>query len=479
MRKRISLVAVTSIALLLLSAGPASAAGTWQAPVSVTSALSAGQAALIVTADDSLVATWVEYDGGAAYAETASSVDHGVTWTAPMRLSGGGAFDPHVLEMDDGTLIVSWELLNWPTGDIQSATSVDGGINWSLPVSISANGDWATMHEIVASGTQLVAIWALGNTGTGTVQTATSADRGLTWTAPLDVSVPGAPAFDPEVQFVGGDILVVWSRNNGGNFIAQRSISTDGGATWGVPLDLSPAGLTAVEVELLVAPDGVVTLMWRGWNGTYPYMAAVRSLDNGVSWSPPVQLSTIGDWALSSTTVVAPDNRVISTWLNYPGGGSTAVATVSSSIDGGLTWTTPVEVPLPGNDAMETVVGVANDGTATLAVSANNSSVWTADSVDGGATWTTALQLSTQASAVAPVIAFDSAANTFIGWYGTAVQVDGRFVPAALAPAAALAATGIDPTGPLLVAAALLALGISLAARGHGKRTAGQVHRLF
>ena len=116
-----------------------------------------------------------------------------------------------------------------------------------------------------ADGAQVTAVWLRWNGSNNILQSASSADGGVNWSAPVDVSLVGRSADNPQVvsSADGGTLTAVWDRFDGSNTIIQSATSTDAGATWSTPVDLSAAGRNASVPQLAAAADGAtVTAVW-------------------------------------------------------------------------------------------------------------------------------------------------------------------------------------------------------------------------
>ena len=93
----------------------------------------------------------------------------------------------------------------------------------------------------------------------------------LTWSAPVDLSAAGQFASSPQVTVSadGSKLTGVWERYNGSNWIVQARTSTDSGAVWSAPVDLSAAGQDANDPRVTSSADGSrLASVWRRYNGS-------------------------------------------------------------------------------------------------------------------------------------------------------------------------------------------------------------------
>src|SRR5205807_1929714 len=122
-------------------------------------------------------------------------------------------------------------------------------------------------------------------------------------------------------------------------FIAV-SRSTDGGATFGAPVDASTTALQGNHAQLapwLTADkaSGNLYLAWIDAAGSDQKILFARSTDQGATWSAPLELASVGDVFGSAKVVsaVAPDGTIYVTWPDFDMVGSIRMA---RSDDAGL-----------------------------------------------------------------------------------------------------------------------------------------------
>jgi Neuraminidase (sialidase) len=350
--------------------------------------------------------------------QTRSSRDGGETWSNEVNLSAPGcnALYPKISLIAAGTLVAIWRRSDDSDEIIQSSASNDGGLTWSNPVDLSAPGGDAYNPQIcVASAGTVIACWSRDRI----IQSASSADGGLTWSTPVSVSSPGGDAYNPQMSFdAAGNIVAIWSLDDGGPHTIQSSSSADGGLTWSTPLGLSAPDGNANFPRICVNAAGDIVAIWKRSNGTNDIIQSSASTDSGATWSAPVDLSAPrGDASYPKISMDAARN-VIAIWHRTDG--RTSRVQSNSSSDGGLTWSTPVEHSAPENNASFPMIAmseaghvsaiwVSNDGSDVIAQSSSSS--------NGGKTWSTPVALSASGGdASSPEITMDAAGKTFAVW---------------------------------------------------------------
>lgn len=353
-------------------------------------------------------------------------------------------------------LVGVWQQDRWTNGGANanlSAVSNDGGRTWttsSAAFSICSGGTWQRASDpwvsISPNGTAHQA--ALGVNGAGallSVLVSRSLDGGLTWSAPIEVD----PSRDDKESITADPadsnyVYVVWDKSSGNTVSAWFARSTDGGSSYEASRLIydPPAGGHATAHQIAVLPDGtlvdvfVLTTPASGNNQQDASIAVLRSADRGITWSAPILVAsdeTIG-------TVDAETQKELRTGAGIPSMAADLASGVlyiawtdarfstlerdgvalSKSLDGGLTWSAPVQVnQAPNVQAFSAAVAAGPGGVAVsyfdFRQDTNDpatllTNYWRVVSSDGGATWTeTAVagpfdMLSAPTAAVAPFL---------------------------------------------------------------------------
>ncbi len=335
-------------------------------------------------------------------------------------------------------LVGVWQQDRWSDGGssgLVAATSMDGGKTWANSLaqfSRCSGGAYERASDpwvaISPDGTAYFIALGLngvsnGSAATTAVLVSRSANGGYTWDAPTTVILHNNGGDDKEAITADPNdahyVYAVWDRPASGGISVWFSRTADGGATWDAArVILSPANAFATANQLVVLPDGSVVdiFVWtmeQNMNSV-SYVAATRSTDHGLTWSTPVFASTnqtIGTVnantqtglrtgaGIPSASVDRSSGAIYVVWSDarFSGGQRDGVA-LSKSVDGGLTWSKPVQVnQAPNVQAFTPAVAVAADGSIgvtyfdfrqdTGAVDTLLANYWRVVSKDGGATW--------------------------------------------------------------------------------------------
>ena len=193
-----------------------------------------------------------------------------------------------------------------------------------------------------AFGNTIVAAFQVGRVrggGAGTIGWASSRDAGRTWRSG---TLPGVGhASDPTVAFDARHSvwLVVTLGITNGPTSLDVSRSTDG-RTWSRAVSALSAPSAAFDKEWIFC-DNSATSPRRGTcylaytNLRNETIALTSSSDGGVTWSPPTTVSPSGD-VVDALPAALPDGTLVVAWLD---GGNIFAA---RSVDGGVTFTAPV-----------------------------------------------------------------------------------------------------------------------------------------
>lgn len=197
------------------------------------------------------------------------SVDDGLSWSAPFRLSTteSAGFSPSVATLGNGRWAAAWHTapqysyypdIPAPDSDIVFAESTDGGLGWTEPVQINPdaartdNRDYYVRLAADITRSRWAAVWSGGTPGDSVwswnIRAVRSQAGTGAWTPTQIQNAPDDASWDYQPRITAdssGRMIVTWNREPayddpdlGGVYF---SASLDGGATWSTPAPAAPA----------------------------------------------------------------------------------------------------------------------------------------------------------------------------------------------------------------------------------------------
>jgi hypothetical protein len=391
--------------------------------------------------------------------------------------------EPHVAvnPSNPSHLVAAWQQDRWSDGaarGLRSAVSTDGGRTWtasSATFSRCTGGTPANGGDYTRASDPWAAIGPEGTayqiaiSVTGTAQTlgslsavlaARSPDGGRTWEPPVTlIRDEGLPFNDKESitadRYTAGFAYAVWDRLDGDRGPMMFARTTDAGRTWEPARAIHDPGpgRQTLNAQVVVLPDGTLVAFFSRFVYVGPTLVAnalvvMRSPDKGATWSAPVTIGAvqargatdpesgtlIRDGANLGSIAAGRNGQLAVAWQDsrFSGGQRDGIA-FSRSFDGGLTWTTPVQINrVPSVQAFLPTVHIRDDGTigVTHFDLRNNTSAaslladyWLLQSSDG-VTWRETRVASTFDYGTAPF-----ARGLFLGDYMGLTSMGETFVP--------------------------------------------------
>lgn len=280
-----------------------------------------------------------------------------------------------------------------PVIDIVSRRSTDHGATWGPVQRVAQHGDQALMNPSpvvdTARGTGRIVLlynamtaneWALAR-GEGRNRTfcVVSADQGVTWSAPQDISAQiGAgrgwriqrPTLGHAAQRAGGRIIHVSTITEGGAsvFDSQNVVvwSDDLGGTWQHAQPCPVIGLN--EATAVVLGDGAVLINSRAYIGGKPagHRALTRArftADDTVHYEETIYPPALVDPAVQASTLRITTGRgPVILFSNPAHPEARRRLTVRASFDEGVTW--PAAQEIDGGPAAYSDLVLQADGMA-------------------------------------------------------------------------------------------------------------------
>ena len=293
------------------------------------------------------------------------STDGGMTFSAPTNLSATmntALYSvPQIAVDTTGNINVLWES---DTGNlaIWFSSSRDGGATFSSPKMVSTNPGGSLNAQIaVDKNGNINVVWEDDIAGHSDISFSRSTDNGANFSFPMNLSNPlGNCIANSNAPRIGLDIAaninVVWSNDCGGNFDIFLSRSADSGATFSSPKNLSGTPAPSGSPQLAVDASGNINVVWEESNPADIFF--VRSSDGGVTFSSAQNLShNAGSSSNAWLTVDAGANINVAWEDTTPGNRDIFF---NRSTDSGATFL-PTPLNLSNNSGLSAAAQIAAD----------------------------------------------------------------------------------------------------------------------
>ena len=293
------------------------------------------------------------------------STDGGVTFSTPTNLSATmntALFSVPQIAVDTaGNINVVWEsdtgnLAIWFTG------SRDGGATFSAPKMVSTNTGGSLNAQIaVDKNGNINVVWEDDIAGHSDISFSRSTDNGATFSFPMNLSNPlGSCIANSNTPRIGLDIAaninVVWSNDCGGNFDIFLRRSVDNGATFSSPKNLSGTPGLSGNPQLFVDAAGNINVVWEESSPADIFF--VRSADAGATFSSAQNLSHNSGASTNAWLTVDAGANINVAWEDTTPGNRDILFTRST--DAGATFfSTPLN--LSNNSGLSAAVQIATD----------------------------------------------------------------------------------------------------------------------
>lgn len=254
-----------------------------------------------------------------------------------------------------------------------------GTFDPSVTINLSGNPGSSAFPAIAVAGSNVYAVW-MDNSGSTTgsydIRFRKSTDGGAIFSPAIRISNNAGQSLFPAIAAFGNNVYIVWTDDTPGNHDIFLSRSTDGGTTFGSPINLSNnAGVSAVPTVAAIAnPVVPITVVYVAWPddslGNFDIWLA-RGIDSGTSFPFGSPLNLSNDNQLShSPKVAAAGSNVYIVWNDNPSPGTSAIRFTTSKNAG---------------DTFATTQTLGHGSSPAIAATHNNKIVhvaWSAERVD-------------------------------------------------------------------------------------------------
>src|SRR5216684_700174 len=284
-----------------------------------------------------------------------------------------------------------------------------------MPVSLALNATRRCAVVRPSRWTQVLALLSLGSS----LMCATSRAQ-IPFSAPKNVSNNVDYSLTPQMAVdTSGNINAVWEDDTANNSNILFSRSMDGGVTFSTPTNVSKSSGFSFSPRIAVDTNGGVNVVWVDNTPGHQTIFFSRSTDGGVTFSTPVNISNDPSDSANPQIAVDATGNISVVWENDT---INLGVFYAHSTDGGVSFSSPP--PLTTNTSGSFGPQLAVDANGNICV------VWEDDfstrahvsfsrSADKGATFSTPqlnLSKNSTGNSTAPMIALDGGGNINVVW---------------------------------------------------------------
>ncbi len=246
-----------------------------------------------------LYVSWYEQEGCTLYNGTgctmvSTSTNDGKSWGPAIQLNPSGDGEDQIVATQNTVYVVA--------DGIWISSSTNAGGNWSVPLrlyhptSIKGSVNYGREPWVAASEGYVYTIWEANSTASKSIGYQTfgrdSNNTGQSWTLNLTLSSTVKNDWEPENAAFGNSSYITFhSLANQGIYVTSTN---NGGQVWSTPELLSPTGRASAFGHIFTSDGENVFVVWGQsissgssiWNAYVSY-----SLNGGATWSPPIDIS--------------------------------------------------------------------------------------------------------------------------------------------------------------------------------------------
>jgi hypothetical protein len=344
----------------------------WSMPVSIAnSSLAMNSPSILIDDEGKVHGVWIQEiqtdDGQSQWGIFYARQDQG-KWSSPTQVLNSPDFYAQNMSVALDTnqqLMIVWEggqsgLIYFSTVNLPLATST---LEWSSPTTLPMPQPSGRSPDILVdrAGKIYVTYAVPLNEGRG-IYLITSEDRGATWSEPIlafdAVEAGWSMVESPQLALTNQTLHLLWTQNtvvgDGGVIALYYGRSEDGGQTWS-----EPALVVEQPIErswMLGVSDVEAQRFWVNLLENESSLYQDVSSDSGILWSPPINLTGIGE-VPGPISLVAKNNEVYLVQLLQVSAGNLQL---SSQVWSNNRWTEMESLKI-GAGEIEDVTGIAAD----------------------------------------------------------------------------------------------------------------------
>ncbi|HEX5457281.1 MAG TPA: sialidase family protein [Candidatus Nitrosotalea sp.] len=292
--------------------------------------------------DSRIYVTWQSSITGASSILMAKSLDDGTSFEKPIQVSDPSQLSafPQVAFSGDH-VYMSWiEKAVDNSTNIIFAKSVDQGKSFGTPLHVTHNMGNSGIPKLSADSSQVYLTWEDNSRGDYEVFLSKSSDFGASFHVPVDISTTTGQSGTPEVVVSGNNLYVVWMDNTSGQYDIFFTKSTDGGNTFAKPVNISSLKGDSGYPQFTVWKNNVYVVWTQTMTGINYDVYFAKSTNNGDTFDTPVNLSN--NFGPSGWPKIASDGNIYVSWVDSSPGKFDVL--ITKSTDGGKTFENPTNL---------------------------------------------------------------------------------------------------------------------------------------
>jgi len=267
-------------------------------------------------------------------------------WSEPQQLTTdpADAHYPSIMQDSTGKIWLVWARDEPDWVGLWYKTSSDGGANWSEEKRFGLCGQanyriFGTSLLQDSTGRIWVA-WGGGPTSSQDIFYITSDDGGTLWSCPQQLTdYPGDDCTPSLIEVPCGEVWIVfrsWGLSYNDDIWYKKT--SDGGATWSEPVQLTSHPTREFVPDALVDSAGKIWVVWsREVEFNENNIYGKTSIDNGVSWSEDQELTTHLGYESGPSIIEDVSGRIF-VFYRQTYEDMTYDIWYKTTVDGGNTW---------------------------------------------------------------------------------------------------------------------------------------------
>jgi hypothetical protein len=351
-------------------------------------------------------------------------------WTPAIRLTWNpsspfvGASGSAIAVDSAGNPHVVWHAFNWMSSDIYYRNSTDGGATWGAKKRLTWTSALTYDPDIVIDGRDTIhVVWRSQNLmSTSNVYYKASGDLGSTWTAAKKITT-NASGERPRIAVdSSGNLFVVWYDDTPGTFQIYFIKSMDNGVTWTPKERLTYSLNDCLYSDIAVDSSGNLHLVFS----LLPAAELInviyeRSTDGGEYWPLTKWLDQTSVTVAVTPAIAAGGSKVFAVWFGNDASSTDPTELYfKRSTSGGLYWGSIRRLTWTSGNSYDPDVGLDSSGNPHVIWADDtpgNTEIYYRTSTDGEITWTPNKRLTWNlGDSEAPEIAVAPSGNLHVVW---------------------------------------------------------------